>query len=238
MLAITMAALVATSAPNTTWLGVTIGETMSQVRADLGDPLNEAETGDGTMSLYYTAHNTAYLAVVERRGFVATITLDATAADPRIPADPHGVKIGATDPQVRALRGNPGMIDNSEGVHRLLYFGKTMWSYVFRNGAVGQIIDGGKIPSGTSPVPTADTGASFNDAIVVKGENAKTLPGWESTYLSLNPCSGGAKRRVVKRESIYNVEGVAYDMITTTCAGKSTPETLYFDVSADGVAAP
>ncbi len=189
MLAVTMAAVLATSAPNPTWLGVRIGESMKQVRADLGDPVD-------------TAQNAAYLAVVERRGFVVTISLQATSADPHIPADPHGVKIGATDAQVVALRGKSAMVDNSEGVHRLLYFGKAMWSYIFRNGS--------------SAIPPEHGGTSFADAIVIKGEDAKTLPGWENTYISLNPCAGASKRRVVKRESISNVEGTAFDMITTT----------------------
>jgi len=54
MLAVTMAAVLATSAPNPTWRGVGIGESMKQVRADLGDPLTVAPMGDGMMSLYYT----------------------------------------------------------------------------------------------------------------------------------------------------------------------------------------
>ena len=94
-----------------------------------------------------------------------------------------------------------------------------MWSYIFRNSS--------------SATPPEHGGASFADAIVIKGKDAKTLAGWENTYISLNPCAGGSKRRVVKRESIYNVEGTAYDMITTSCAGKSAPETLYFDITVD-----
>lgn len=233
MFALTMAALVATTAPNPTWPGVRIGETLTQVRAELGDPLTVAPVGGGVMSLYYTAQNAAYLAIVERRGYVATISIRAASADPRIPADPHGVKIGATEAQVIALRGKSAIVDNSEGVHRLLYYGHSMWSYIFRDGVVEQIIYGGKIPSGSSAVPPEHDGTSFAESIVIKGEDAKTTPGWENTYISLHPCPGGSKRRVGQRESIYGVTGIAYDRITTRCAGKSIRETLWFDISAD-----
>jgi len=79
--------------------------------------------------------NAANAEVNTPRGFVATTSLEATSSHLRIPADPHGVKIGATGAQVIALRGKSAMVDNSEGVRQLLYFGKVMWSYIFRNGS-------------------------------------------------------------------------------------------------------
>ncbi len=233
MHALAMAVLIATSAPNPPWTDVRIGETMKQVRAKLGDPLTVAPKAGGMMSLYYTAKNSAYLVIVERRGFVATISIQAISAGARILADPYGVKIGATEEQVMSVRGKSAMVGNSDGVQRLLYFGHAIWSYIFRKGVVVKIIEEGKIPNGSSAMSPEHAGTPFAEAIVVKGEDAKTLPGWENTYISLHPCHGGSKRRIVQRESIYGVTGTAYDRITTTCAGKSVREALWFDVTAD-----
>ena len=80
MLAVTMAAVLATSAPNPAWRGVRIGERMKQVRVDLGDPLTVASTGGGVTSLYYTRITTRCAGKSTPKTLYFDIIVDGAAA--------------------------------------------------------------------------------------------------------------------------------------------------------------
>jgi hypothetical protein len=234
MIEMILAAALAPQPATAPWFGVALREPIAQVRATLGDPLDENDLGDGiTKSRYFVDGNTAILGVDRKNGVVVMLSVTSAGSQMSDAADPFGVKLGTAESAVEHQRGKPDATDNGDGADRLLYGNGPTWHYIFRNGVLGMIIvsapPSATVASATIPDPPLHTGASLADAIVIKNENATTGVDWEYAYLALHPCTATVRRKLLKQALITQGKR-AYDALTTQCPGQPQ-QTLYFDIT-------
>lgn len=228
MIDLLLAAALSPDTSNGTWFGITLGEPISQVRAQLGDPLNENDLGQGiTKSRYLVDDNTALLGVDRKDGAVVMLSLTSAGNKSSTAADPFGIQLGATEAAVQQARGKPGATDDGDGANRLLYGTAPMWHYIFHDGVLGMIIvtTRSNDASPTTPDPPLHTGASIADAIVIKNETEMTGVGWEYAYLAYHPCNAEVQRKMVKQSLVTQAKH-DYDVLQTSCPGQLLRENL------------
>ena len=225
-----------------TWHGITLGEPAANLRASLGDPLRVLAFDNGTrhVARYWLAGlNTTYVIVVEERGYV--VSFDAfTDAPPStviesVPADPLGVRLGATLQQVRTehpkLRG-----DTDEGGNPFLVAAvssTTAAEYSFEDNRVRRF-------QWTTPVPTdrpalapliAPSGDGIASAILDVQQNESDGVAWEYRYLAFHPCTQTARWQL-QRQSLLRDGDRAYDDLHVICPPTKSERDFYFDVTS------
>lgn len=225
--------------------GVTIGESMADVRATLGDPISVSQEAQGLAIWRYLEHGSGVFVDVLTRGGVAySVTVVARYPGSRYEA-PSGVAFGSTRAQVVDKLGAPFRTttnddDRSTDLwYRVVTMGGDhaaagIWIYELAASdrlAFVQILPpeglGQTIPP-AQPVDLPD-GSSIDKAIRPVQPDVLNGLVWTYAYLRLNGC-GERGHWIPSRvfEPVQN--GVTYRAIDATCSSGNATRTFYFDV--------
>jgi hypothetical protein len=231
------------------WFGIAFGTAAVTYRPLLGDPLQITAYSDAATAVERKARFAlaaaprGFLIVTERRGAVVGIeaSVDAQPGGPlsAIEADPRGVRLGVTYPEVAAaLPAARRSVDATGSVHLQTPAGPRGITADYRF-AAGRLVadawvaapesDGPQLP-GAIPYsePAADAPTT---AILDVQANELSGVAWEYLYLRYHPCDGAIPwRKVLQATSKAN--GRVYDLLAMRCPTTGTTRSFYFDITS------
>ncbi len=236
-LALTIAAA-ASPAPSQymTFAGVTLGESATQLVAQMGEPVSRS--ADGSAYVYVGPGSTREVVRLSG-GAVREIELNALqSVDPGAGSAPSLLGITVRDPESKLdALGTVGLIeDRRVASDRLrLYRLDSSTSVAFVTSANVQgvramllVLRGDAAPSDKS-VPPLHGGTSFNDAVVLKAPTEAQGVMSEYVWLASHPCSGGTWKPT--KQSLVNHNGNPYDVLSVSCSNGSTSRVVYFNIA-------
>ena len=225
---------VSVAQPAATFAGVTLGEPVSKLVADRGEPmfsLNKDEVGFWT---YFSPGGGSMEAIGIGRGYVTGVAfVGKKQGAPAIAEDivMDGVHLGGAYSDVPA-----DAKDGSLVVDGILYkFAaskdqKTVVSVAARlqEDAIA------KLPPLAS-MPLLHDGSSFQDAVVIQAPTEALAVVYEGGYMAGHDYCNPGKWKLLKRSSTQDNKKT-YDVLDTGCDNSDKTKTIYFDVTSVPVA--
>ena len=219
-----------------TFAGVTLGESGSQLVADMGEPV--ARSADGTTYLYVGPGSSREV-VHLTQGTVREVELDAFQnVDPRDAAGPALLGVTLRDPESKldALGTSSLLGDRRVGDTRLRAYrldASTSVAFVTSsngNGIVSMLmtLKDGVAPTNADAPPILHSGTSFDDAIVLKAANESIGVTSEYAWLAEHPCTGGNWK--VATQALVN-HGAPYDVLSAKCTKDAVTRDFYLNIA-------
>jgi hypothetical protein len=220
----------ALAAASLTWLGMSIGEPVTQARAQFGDPLLVRPLGNARVASYLREDDpAAAINVTEERGVVLAIEyLRERAEQTAGLADPFGVRLGAKIDDVRKMRGKPS-IDTGDALYYPIDPEQhATVIYHFDEGILASIklIGSPANAAGNDALPhiAEAKGDSYADAVL----DASSKPGasihFRERYFAVHSCDAAGRSTTTEKRT-----GKTYAVMSGICDGKK--RAVYFDIS-------
>lgn len=227
------------SQPNMTMEGVTLGQSMRQIRDSLGDPVQLSLVGDQTIWRYLEHGGAVFMDVIPRNNVVSSITVVRRFDDSPY-ADDRGASFGMSASAVRAKMGAPtkSSTNGDDGSVDLWYVtGDTARIYEFFGDKLGfvQILarPGSQSTAEANAPPMApDDGSSVARAIRIRPSSMLANTSWIDAYLAMNQCGNGGHWHETSssmQDDPATKDVMAYVVVHATCTAGSVTRTFYFD---------
>lgn len=219
------------------WLGLHLGEPLTEVAAAWGDPLVATPGADVSTNVYVTDANRSFVTVLVRRGLVSGIRVWEPPGAASTLRDPAGIALGDSEAAVRKARGAPSRAgSDSDGPYLAYQNANLLWLYHLNGdgsvrtitvAATSAVLD--DLPA--APLPPAHGGTSVDDAVVVKQSDGRAGVGWEHLYLAVHPCPGGG-RWTMDRQKLVRIYSRFYDDLHAVCSSNGSARDFFFDATA------
>ncbi len=229
----------AARAATSTLEGVTLGESMQQVREALGDPVQVQPVVNHQIWRYIERGGAVFVDVIPRNNAVTSVTVLRRLDDSSY-TDDRGVAFGMSSAEVRAKMGPPARqtTNSDDGSVDLWYVeGDTGRIYEFfgdKLGFVQILVRPGSQPTAASNEATiapAD-GSSIANAIRIRPPNLLGNSMWIDAFLAMNPCGGDGHWK----ETSLNLQAdpatndpLAYTIVRAKCTTGEAEKTFFFD---------
>lgn len=215
------------------WLGVTLGESSKDVRAQLGRPRQIIPSSVGDLWRYDIDNGNVTLELVLNQDQVLQISARLKDGKQSVLSDPFGASLGMSSQTLQSTRGAP--IATYDGGASLAY-GDTSgvrWFYGLDNGVVTAI----EVSKPMPPPPAAEVmsdpahdGSTLSKAFLVKASTQTDSTNAEMRFLHQQPCSAGGNWQVAGEE-LVTAAGHFYDLFHVACSTTKLGRDFYFDVT-------
>jgi len=222
--------LLAAALASLTWLGVTIGEPVAQLRVQFGDPLLIRPLGNARVASFLREDDpSAVINVTEEHGMVLAVEyLRERPEQTASLRDPYGVTLGLKSADVQKLRGKPSI-----DVDGVLYYtvqtdGPATVIYHFEDDVLSSI----KLVGSPASAPGDDKlprlaeakGDSYANAILDVSAKPGASIHFRERYFAVRQCDSTDRSTTTEKRT-----GKTYSLVTATCDGKK--RTVYFDTT-------
>lgn len=227
------------NAAGATMEGVSLGEPMSQVRDNLGDPLKVVTISQGQIWRYLEHGGALYLDVLPQNNVVRSITVVRRFDDSSY-TDDRGLSFGSDVAAVQAKIGAPTRqsTNSDDGSVDLWYVGGDVARiYEFYAGKLGfvQIFarPGSPLTAGNGEEPTVPAdGSSVASAIRIRPSTLIGDSMWIDAFLATNSCDDGGHWKetstALQADKAAN-DPLAYMVVHASCTTGNADRTFYFD---------
>ena len=224
---------------NATLEGVTLGDSMRQVRDTLGDPVQVRALEDQTIWRYIERGGAVYVDVIPRNNIVSSVTV-LRRFDSSQYTDARGVSFGTNAAGVRAKLGaeSKETTNADDGSVDLWYVsGDAAWIYELYGDKLGfvQIVarpgSQSTALAGETPIVPAD-GSSVVNAIRIRPSSFLGNSLWIDAFLAMNQCGGNGHWKEtsldLQSDKVQN-DPLAYTVVHAKCTIGDAERVFYFD---------
>jgi hypothetical protein len=217
----------------TAWLGISLGESPKDVRAQLGKPREIVASSVGDLWRYDIDSGNVTLELVVNNDQVLNIAARVKDGKRSSLVDPFGGALGMTAGALRSLRGAP-LASYDDGAH--LAYGENSgirWFYSLDAGAVTGIEVSKPLPARAPAeiiTDPAHDGSRIDRAFIVKASTQTDGTNAELAYVHKLQCENSGAWQVTGQE-LVPAGGRYFDLLHVTCSTTKLPRDLYFDIT-------
>lgn len=220
---------VPTPTPAPTYGGIMLGEPVSKLVADRGEPMTSLGGGEVAVWMYFSPGGGSMEMIGIGRGYVTGVGfIGKKQGEPAIPEDivMDGVHLGGAYSDVPA--------DAKEGsliLDGVVYNFKPSKDQKTVVSVAAHLQDDAikKLPPLTS-MPLLHDGSSTADAVVIQAPTEALAVVFEGGYMAGHDYCNPGKWKLLKRSSTQG-DKKTYDVLDTGCDNSDKTKTLYFDVT-------
>ena len=228
------ASLTIMGADNTSWQGVSLGESMADVTTSIGPPLLLRSIIKGsTFSWNRTASPDAYLTIIANDDRVETIqVLSSRPGLIKEVKDPFGIALGDPVNKLESVRGEPWR-SSQEGDETVKVYTDNLvaWVYLAHGGSIDHIMltKVQKAPV-SQPVHDPHDGLSISAAFILNARDEAEGVRFEDFYDST--LAGCESSWHMSKQRLILQNGKQYDAIDLSCTATGDKQTIYYDITS------
>jgi hypothetical protein len=231
-------------------LGIAPGDSVSDVRHKLGDPLLVRVSPDGSqVSWNRSPAQDAYLVLGERAGVVTSVrVVSATVGIVNGVTDPFGVPLGGDQLGLRTLRGKPQTVTSVGGDQVRGYpgTGALQWRYAIRGDEVhaitlttaSDLAAANPMPKTVGSAPTLPPskltdwrdGSALGKALVLGANDEDEGTRFEQFFIKTLP--GCGQSWSIDQRARVSDHRHHYDKMELACGDTGNTRLVYFDITA------